>query len=91
MNVGGINDPLKPQSAASPVDQIGKSFSDMLASLTQSENQSDNVVAQLSSGGNVDIHDLMISMQETDVQFRVAMGIRDQLVNAYREAMRMQV
>jgi flagellar hook-basal body complex protein FliE len=30
-------------------------------------------------------------MEQTDIQFRVAMAIRDKLVDAYREVMRMQV
>jgi len=92
ISTGGVRDLLSTQpSSSSPVNQIGKSFSDMLDSLTQSENQSNDMVTQFSTGGNVDLHDLMIGLETTDIQFRVAMSIRDRLVDAYREVMRMQV
>ncbi len=93
ISTSGVNSLLPNQqaSSSSPVDQIGKSFSDMLNSLTESESQSNDLVSQLASGGNVDLHDLTIGLETTDVQFRVAMAIRDRLVDAYREVMRMQV
>ena len=78
-------------NATNTADPAGKTFSDLLQSLTDSENQSNNLVTQLATGQNVDLHDVMISLASTDVQFRVAIGIRDQLVEAYREVMRMQV
>jgi flagellar hook-basal body complex protein FliE len=78
-------------SSGSPVDALGKSFSDMLNSLTQAEQGTDAMVSRLAVGENVDLHDLMIGMEQTDIQFRVAMAIRDKLVDAYREVMRMQV
>lgn len=46
---------------------------------------------QLAQGENVDLHSVMIGMEENNVNFNVAMGIRDRLVDAYREIMRMQV
>ncbi len=46
---------------------------------------------QFAAGGDVDLHELMISMEQTDVNFRVAMNIQGKLVSAYQEIMRMQV
>ncbi len=89
--VDSIKSPLQSQSSGSPVDQIGQSFANMLDSLTQSETQSNDLVTQMSTGGNVDLHDLTIGLEETDIQFRVAMAIRDKLVSAYSDVMRMQV
>jgi flagellar hook-basal body complex protein FliE len=78
-------------SSASPVEQIGNAFTDMLNTLSTSETQSNTLMTQLASGENVDLHDVMIGMEQTDIQFKVAMAIRDRLVDAYREVMRMQV
>jgi flagellar hook-basal body complex protein FliE len=63
----------------------------MLDSLNQSQSQSDDLVKQLSLGENVDLHQVMLNLQENDVNFNVALAIRDKLVDAYREVMRMQV
>jgi flagellar hook-basal body complex protein FliE len=85
--------PITPgkASSASPVEQVGSAFSDMLDALASSETGSNNLMTQLAAGDNVDLHDVMIGMEETDIQFKVAMAMRDRLVDAYKEVMRMQV
>jgi flagellar hook-basal body complex protein FliE len=73
------------------LDQATESFSKVLDSLNQSQQSSDSLVQQLSMGGNTDLHSVMIGMEENDVNFRVALAIRDKLVDSYREVMRMQI
>ena len=73
------------------LDQVGKSFDDMLTSLSNSDQNANDLVQQLSMGQNVDIDQVMIGLQENDVNFQVAMGIRDKLVAAYNQVMNMQV
>ena len=85
-----INSTQKP-SASSNTQQITHSFEDMLSSLNQSQQNSDGLVEQLARGEDVDLHTVMIAMEENNVNFNVALGIRDKLVEAYREIMRMQV
>ena len=85
-----INSAQKP-SASSSTQQITQSFEDMLNTLNQSQQNSDNLMAQLARGEDVDLHTVMIGMEENKVNFNVALGIRDKLVEAYREVMRMQV
>jgi flagellar hook-basal body complex protein FliE len=77
--------------ASSTIDQIGQSFSSILNSLSESENNSDNLLQKLAAGEDVDVHNVMIAAEETDVSFRVALAIRDRLVEAYREISRMTV
>jgi flagellar hook-basal body complex protein FliE len=71
--------------------QISDSFSDYLNQLSETENQSDTLLQQLAAGEDVDLAQLMIATEETDVSFRVAVSIRDKLVEAYKEVMRMTV
>lgn len=86
----GINSSQKP-SASSNTEQVGQKFENMLSSLNQSQMNSDALVQKLAQGENVDLHTVMIGMEENNVNFNVALGIRDRLVEAYREIMRMQV
>ena len=88
--IQGINKPQKP-AASEDTKQVSQTFQDMLASLNQSQTNSDNLMQQLAQGENVDLHSVMIGLEENNVNFNVAMGIRDRLVDAYREIMRMQV
>lgn len=84
-------DNTQKSSASNDTKQVSQSFGDMLSSLNQSQLNADSLMQQLSQGENVDLHSVMIGMEENNVNFNVAMGIRDRLVEAYREIMRMQV
>jgi flagellar hook-basal body complex protein FliE len=75
-----------PGNAAQPLN-----FNQMLETLNKSESQTDALIQKLAAGEDVDLHQVMISAEETDVNFRVAIAIRDRLVDAYREVMRMAV
>lgn len=78
-------------SVSTATDQIFGSFNDMLNELSTTEQTSDNLLQQLSAGEDVDIHQVMLAATETDVSFKVALAIRDKLVESYREVMRMSV
>ncbi len=78
-------------NGAPKTQSTGQSFTQLLDSLNQSQLQADNMVTQLASGGDVDLHDVMIATEENDVNFRVALAIRDRLVDAYRQVMQMNV
>jgi flagellar hook-basal body complex protein FliE len=86
-----ITNPSQPVQPAGAADKVAQSFGDVLNSLNQSQQTSDQLVSQLASGENVDLHNLMIAAEENDINFRVTMAIRDHLVDAYREVMRMSV
>jgi flagellar hook-basal body complex protein FliE len=78
-------------SVSSGIDQVGSTFQDMLSSLNDSQTNTDNLVSQMATGGDVDLHNVMIGIEENDVNFQVALSIRDKLVSAYQEIMRMSV
>lgn len=95
VSISSVYRASEPQNAAKPaaggLQQVSQSFEDMLASLNESQFQSDQLVQKLALGENVDLHQVMIGLEENDVNFRVALAIRDRLVEAYREVMRMQI
>jgi flagellar hook-basal body complex protein FliE len=78
-------------TTASSTNSIGNTFENVLSSLNDSQQNADNLLTKLASGENVEVADVMIAQTENDVNFRVAMAIRDKLVDAYREVMRMSV
>ena len=77
--------------ASGSAKQIGETFENMLSTLTQSQSNADGLIQKLAQGENVDLHSVMIGMEENNINFNVAVGIRDRLVEAYREMMRMQI
>jgi flagellar hook-basal body complex protein FliE len=96
MNITGISPasipavgPAAPK--AQPAQQVGQTFAQALSQLSETQLNSDDLLQKLAAGEDLDIHQVMIAAEETDVNFRVAMAIRDRLVEAYHEVMRMAV
>ena len=78
-------------AASSSTARRPSSFDQGLSSFNQSQVETDDLVQKLWMGENVDLHQVMIGLEENDVNFRVALAIRDKLVEAYHEVMRMQI
>jgi flagellar hook-basal body complex protein FliE len=98
MNIPAIRTSIAPQinSAVKQPSQntlkdVGKTFDSVLQNLSESQNYSDNLMSKLAAGEDVDIHSVMIAADQTDISFKVAMGIRDKLVDAYKDISRMNV
>lgn len=77
--------------AQNTLDQVGQTFQEALDNLSKTQENSDDLIQKLAQGEDVDLHTVMIAAEQTDVNFRVAVAIRDKLVDAYREIMRMAV
>jgi flagellar hook-basal body complex protein FliE len=82
---------LKPQAIAPAAQPASATFSQALDALNQSQAGSDALLQKLAAGENVDLHQVIIAAEQTDVNFRVAIAMRDRLVEAYHEVMRMNV
>ena len=72
-----------------------KSFSNMLMESIDKVNdlqkQADTSIDELVMGDNKDIVQTMIMMEKADVSFRLMMQVRNKILQAYEEVMRMQV
>lgn len=86
----GVAQGLKT-TATTKAETIGETFNQVLNNLNESSTNGDSLMKQLASGKDVDIADMMIASTQNDVNFRVAMAIRDKLVETYREVMRMNI
>ena len=76
--------------------KVGSSFGDMLKEAISEVNQLSNaadaaIETQLSSGESTDLHSTMIALEKADVSFKLMMQIRNKILEAYEEIMRMSV
>lgn len=53
--------------------------------------EADRAVMELATGNEKDIHNTMIALEKAGVSFRLMMQVRNKIVSAYQEIMRMQV
>ena len=100
MNISSVQPSLTPagvnriqgtRPAAEAEKSTELSFDKMLQTLDKTQAESDVLLQKLAAGEEVDLHQVMIATEQTDISFRVALAIRDKLVDAYREVMRMNV
>lgn len=92
--------PLNPTDIAKPSEisstqPSGDSFSSMLGKMVSEVNNEQSQAAQsvagLQSGQAVPLHKAVISMEEANVSFQLMVQVRNHLLDAYQEIMKMQV
>ena len=73
----------------------GASFADYLKNalyqVSDLENQSTDLTNAFAAGQTDNIHDVMIAAQKADIALQFTMQIRNKVMDAYSEIMRMQV
>lgn len=85
------NQGIHPSSVA----DAGKGFSDILQDSVEKVNlyqkQADTAISELVSGRNKNIHETMLTIERADTSLKLMMQVRNKILDAYREIMRMQV
>ena len=71
------------------------SFTDYLTAQVKEVNNSqkaaDKAVTDLASGKSENIHETMLQIQKADLSLKTMMQVRNKILEAYKEIMRMQV
>jgi len=78
-----------PESAKSA--SFGDALEKGVADVDASVRDSDRLVDDLASGKIADFHEVALRLKQSELSFRFAMEVRNKLVDAYREVMRMSV
>ncbi|MFQ5715841.1 MAG: flagellar hook-basal body complex protein FliE [Nitrospinales bacterium] len=72
-----------------------KSFADVLsksiAKVNALQKEADNAIENLVSGKTQNIHETMLAVGKADMAFRMTMQVRNKIVEAYQEVLRIQV
>ncbi len=77
-----------PQSATK---KIASSFQETFDEVNRSQLEATAKVNEMVAGKNKDIVGTIISMEKADISMRMMMAVRNKVVSAYQEMMRMQV
>ena len=86
--LSGIN---KSGQTQSTLDNFGQLLGDAINSLSQKENAANEAIASLAAGEDIELHQVMITMQQADIAFQLALQVRNKIVEAYQEVMRTQI
>lgn len=86
---------LRPSAAPAPVKSVGEGFVDALqtavAKVNEQQVAADTAVEKLQTGESRNLHEVMIAMEKADISMRLLVQVRNKVVDAYQEIMRMQV
>ncbi len=84
-----------PNPVAEAKGEGVKSFADTLKDAVQSVNtaqkEADLKAQQVATGKSKDIADVMITAEKADIGLKLMMSVRNKIIEAYQEIMKMQV
>jgi flagellar hook-basal body complex protein FliE len=89
-----IQQAIKPEgNAKQPGDFSGtvKALEKYLSDVNQQQSQSDMSIQDLLSGRNEDIASVVAAVAKADISFKVLVGVRNKLIEAYKQTMSMQL
>lgn len=70
---------------------FGSALKQAVNSLNQLGSQADSTSMSLAKGDPIDIHEVMLANEQASLGFSMAVQVRNKLVDAYSEVMRMSV
>jgi flagellar hook-basal body complex protein FliE len=83
-----VNIPTKQTPVA---ETFGKYLKDASSNYNDVQSQADSMIQHLAVGDKVDIHDVALAVQKAAITNQLAIQVRNRLVEAYQEVMRMPV
>ncbi|MBN8689409.1 MAG: flagellar hook-basal body complex protein FliE [Armatimonadetes bacterium] len=86
-----IQDHLNSQLKGDNGDDFGDMLMDVMKEVNQAQNDSRGKQESFMAGQSVDVDDLMISMERASVSMQLTMQVRNKVLEAYQEMIRMQV
>jgi len=95
MQIHGLPPLTPPSLGETQQPTAGKGFAAYLESYTQQVNAemkiADRASEELAMGKRDDVAETLLAVQKADLSFQMMVSVRNKLVDAYREVMRMQV
>lgn len=86
--------PAGPGSAGERSEPVGTKFSDVLKASLDKVNEMqvdlDDQIEKLASGETEDVGRVVVTAQKANIAFELLMQVRNRLVEAYQEIMRMR-
>ena len=86
---------LNSEKRSGDVERGSQDFSqvmrDAVKEINQLQTNADEAIAKVQLDNTANIHEAMIALEQAGISFRALMQVRNKIVDAYQEVMRMQV
>jgi flagellar hook-basal body complex protein FliE len=81
----------KPSAAVKDFSKTVNAVSDFLSQVDGQQKASDVSIMDLMSGRNGDINSVVAAVAKADMSFKVLVGVRNKLIEAYKQTMNMPI
>jgi flagellar hook-basal body complex protein FliE len=80
---------VRPDGVVSDFSQVAKAVGKYVSTVDDSQRASDTSIQDLLTGKNNDLTAVVSAVAEADVSFKVLVGVRNKLIEAYKQTMNM--
>src|SRR3954452_6976835 len=77
--------------AAAAGGGFGQALTNAISGLNQTQNAADDASVHMAAGDPIDLHEVMLARETASLHFQLAVQVRNKLVEAYQDVMRMQI
>lgn len=78
-------------TAADGANSFGQLLAGAVESLQRSQGEADALSSSLAAGEDVDLHEVMLALEQANLATQLTVQVRNKLVEAYQEIARMQI
>jgi flagellar hook-basal body complex protein FliE len=86
-----IPDSLTPGGGTGSPNAFSSILKDTIGSLQSTQGEADSAVQKFLTGENDDIHTTVLATQRAEMAFELGLQVRNKVVSAYQEVMKMQL
>jgi len=80
-----------PGSAEGAVRSFGDAVRKAISDVNQLQAEADEIANRFAAGDAIEVHQAMIAMQKASMALQFTVQVRNKIIEAYQEIMRMQV
>src|SRR5690349_1199900 len=96
INFGNLMPPasgskISTGNAAASGEDFGSLVKSAVESIDQTQKSAEQEISKAVTGESPDLHKTVIQLQTADLKFQLGLQVRNKLIGAYEEIMRMQV
>lgn len=90
--IEGVKSPQEGQKTPGvPQEKFGEVLKTAIEDIDKLQKSADQAIIKLEKDNSGSLHEAIIALEKADISFRAMMQVRNKIIEAYQEIMRMQV
>jgi flagellar hook-basal body complex protein FliE len=89
--IAPVIQPAAPAAEAVSGEAFSNIFQDAVARVEETQKAADGQIRKFLSGENQEVHEVVIATQQAELTLEMFLQVRNKVVEAYQEIMRMQM